>query len=101
MAVPDRVQRGEDPAAAIAELPARGPAAKALENEFETILEDALKQLPTEWRAAVVLRDLEGLTTSDAAMTVGIREAAFKSRLHRGRMQLRELLAPYFELAES
>ncbi len=90
---------GEDPMAAIRDAPQRGPAAKALE-QGEATLENALKQLPTEWRAAVVLRDLEGLSTKDAAMAVGIREAAFKSRLHPGRMQLRELLEPYLGLDE-
>ncbi len=91
---------GEDRMAEIRDVPQRGPAATALEHEFEVILENALKQLPTEWRAAVVLRDLEGLSTKDAAMAVGIREPAFKSRLHRGRMQLRGLLEPYLGLEE-
>ena len=50
-----------------------------------------------EWRVAVVLRDLEGLSTAEAAEIAGVRQAAFKSRLHRGRMQLRELLAPYLD----
>ena len=91
---------GEDPTAAIPDAPQRGPAAQALEHELETTLENALKQLPTQWRAAVVLRDLEGLSTTDAAIATGIREAAFKSRLHRGRMRLRELLEPYLGLEE-
>ncbi len=91
---------GEDPAMAIPDTPQRGPAARALAHEFEATLIDVLKQLPTEWRAAVVLRDLEGLSTKDAATAVGIREAAFKSRLRRGRMQLRELLEPYVGLEE-
>ena len=47
-----------------------------------------------------MLRDVEGLSTRDAAEVAGIREAAFKSRLHRGRMQLRALLEPYLELEE-
>jgi RNA polymerase sigma-70 factor (ECF subfamily) len=59
------------------------------------MLESALRQLPMERRAAVVLRDLEGLSTKDAAMATGVREAAFKSRLHRGRMELRARLEPY------
>lgn len=91
---------GENPMEVIHDAPQRGPAATALEHEFEATLENALKQLPTEWRAAVVLRDLEGLSTKDAAIAAGIREAAFKSRLHRGRMQLRELLEPYLGLEE-
>ena len=63
-------------------------------------MHDALAQLPPDWRAAVVLRDLEGLSTAEAADAVGVREAAFKSRLHRGRMQLRGLLEPYLRLEE-
>jgi DNA-directed RNA polymerase specialized sigma24 family protein len=41
------------------------------------------------------LRDLHGLSTEEAASATGLRQAAFKSRLHRGRMQLRGLLEPY------
>ena len=64
------------------------------------MLERALAQVPVDWRAAVVLRDIEGLSTREAAEIVGVGEAAFKSRLHRGRMQLRALLEPYLELGE-
>jgi RNA polymerase sigma-70 factor (ECF subfamily) len=84
-----------DPVAGLAEDELRGPDAQALERELDEMLERALAQLPPEWRAAVVLRDLEGLSTAEAAEVIGIREAAFKSRLHRGRMRLRELLEPY------
>jgi len=47
---------------------------------------------------AVVLRDVEGLSTVEAAEVAGVSESAFKSRLHRGRMQLRTLLQPYLAL---
>lgn len=90
----------EDPIAAIPEAPRLGPEARALDQEFEATLELALGELPTEWRAAVVLRDIEGLSTEEAAAVVGVRQAAFKSRLHRGRMQLRALLEPYLRLQE-
>ena len=94
--------RGRGPGrAALPESPNAGPEARALAREFERKLEDALDQLPPEWRAAVVLRDIEGLSTHDAAEVVGVGEAAFKSRLHRGRMQLRALLEPYLGLEES
>jgi RNA polymerase sigma-70 factor (ECF subfamily) len=66
-----------------------------LAQEFEQTLERSLGQLPADWRAAVVLRDLEGVSTQAAAEIVGIGQPAFKSRLHRGRMQLRSLLEPY------
>jgi RNA polymerase sigma-70 factor (ECF subfamily) len=95
---PDRDR--EDPIGALPEAPQFGPEARALDHEFEQILEHALAELPDERRAAVVLRDIEGLSTKDAAEVVGARPAAFKSRLHRGRMQLRALLEPYLELEE-
>ena len=93
---PDR----EDQVVSLPESPALGPEAQALDREFERTLERALEELPDDWRAAVVLRDLEGLSTHDAAEVMGIREAALKSRLHRGRMQLRALLEPYLALEE-
>lgn len=95
--VPDR----EDPIVSVQESPTLGPEAQTLEAEFERMLERALDELPADWRAAVVLRDIEGLSTHDAAEVVGVREPAFKSRLHRGRMQLRALLEPYLQLEES
>jgi RNA polymerase sigma-70 factor (ECF subfamily) len=92
---------GADPLAAVADAPQRGPAAQALDQEFEATLQDALMQLAPDFRAAVVLRDLEGLSTREAASVLDLREAAFKSRLHRGRMQLRGLLEPYLGLEET
>ena len=91
---------GEDPLSTIPEATHLGPTARALDHEFEVTLEQALAKLPADWRAAVVLRDIEGLSTDQAAAAVGVRQAAFKSRLHRGRMQLRVLLEPYLALEE-
>jgi RNA polymerase sigma-70 factor (ECF subfamily) len=92
---------GADPVAGLADAPQRSPVAHALDEEFEATLQGALRQLPAPWRAALVLRDLEGLSTREAASALGIGEAAFKSRLHRGRMQLRGLLEPYLGLGEA
>jgi RNA polymerase sigma-70 factor, ECF subfamily len=101
---PQRTEPGpdrEDPIVSLQESPELSPEAQTLDAEFERTLERALDELPTDWRAAVVLRDVEGLSTHDAAEVVGVRESAFKSRLHRGRMQLRALLEPYLQLEES
>jgi RNA polymerase sigma-70 factor, ECF subfamily len=95
---PDRER--EDRIASLPESPELGPEAVTLEREFEQTLEGALGELPVDWRAAVVLRDIEGLSTEEAAEIVGVGQAAFKSRLHRGRMQLRALLEPYLQLEE-
>ena len=90
----------DDPIASLPESSSRGPEAQSLDREFDRVLDDALDQLPVEWRAAVVLRDIEGLSTRDGAEVAGVGEAAFKSRLHRGRMALRALLEPYLDLEE-
>jgi RNA polymerase sigma-70 factor, ECF subfamily len=98
---PSRVQNAPDGDDAIARLPAAGelgPEAQALDHEFEATLQRALDELPAGWRAAVILRDIEGLSTDEAASVAGVRPAAFKSRLHRGRMRLRALLEPYLRL---
>ena len=88
----------EDEIAALPDAIGAGPQARTLDREFEQMLERALARLPADLRAAVVLRDLEGLSTEEAAAVAGVRQAAFKSRLHRGRMQLRALLEPYLRL---
>ena len=96
----DSDSEAEDAIASLPESPALAPEAQTLDHEFEQTLERALDELPADWRAAVVLRDLEGLSTQEAAAVAGVRQAAFKSRLHRGRMQLRSLLKPYLQLEE-
>jgi RNA polymerase sigma-70 factor (ECF subfamily) len=96
----ERRDQADDPVLSLPEPPHLGPEAQTLDREFDEILDQALMQLPAEWRAAVVLRDIQGLSTKEAAAIVGVREAAFKSRLHRGRMHLRALLEPYLELEE-
>jgi len=94
---PDR----DDPVSSLPEANQFGPEAQALDQDFLRALQQALDRLPAEWRTAVVLRDVEGLSTREAAEVAGIGEAGFKSRLHRGRMQLRALLEPYLSLEES
>lgn len=64
--------------------------------EFLGAIEAALGRLPIEYREAVVLRDVEGLSTSQAAEILDVGERALKSRLHRGRMALRRELDAFF-----
>lgn len=72
-----------------------GPAARAETAELRAALARALGELPVELRAPVLLRDVEGLSTKQAAAILDLGEAAFKSRLHRGRMALRGLVVPW------
>lgn len=71
---------------------APGPDERAEQRELLAHLAEALAELPEGLREPVLLRDVEGLSTADAASVLELGEAAFKSRLHRGRMLLRELL---------
>jgi RNA polymerase sigma-70 factor (ECF subfamily) len=64
--------------------------------EFLAAIDVALAELPIEYRKAVVLRDIEGLSASESAEVLGIGERALKSRLHRGRMALRRELDAFF-----
>jgi RNA polymerase sigma-70 factor (ECF subfamily) len=64
--------------------------------EFLRATDEALGRLPLDYRAAVTIRDIEGLSTTEAAEVLGISERALKSRLHRGRMALRAQLDSYF-----
>ena len=57
--------------------------------------------LPEDFRAAVVLRDVEGLTNAEAADALDITVSSFKSRLHRGRVLLRKHLEEYLRLART
>jgi RNA polymerase sigma-70 factor (ECF subfamily) len=55
-------------------------------------LRRALQHLPRPYRAIVVLREIEGLSTKEVASLTGISEANVKTRLHRARAQLRKEL---------
>ncbi len=56
-------------------------------------IQAALDALPIDFRVAVVLCDIEGLTYEEIAATLGIKLGTVRSRIHRGRVQLREALA--------
>ena len=57
--------------------------------DVRSFLAERLRALPDDYRAAVVLRDVEGLSNEEVAAALEISLAAAKSRIHRGRMQLR------------
>jgi len=66
------------------------PDAQAAHGEVSAVVEEALGALDPEDREVVLLRDVEGLSTKEAAETLQISVAALKSRLHRARATLRE-----------
>jgi len=72
------------------------PETRLRHNDVRRLLEDAIRALPIEYRAPIILRDVEGLTTQEAAEVMDLGEAAFKSRLHRARLAVRRALDEYF-----
>lgn len=72
---------------------------QTLQKELRTVLERAIDELPHEYRTALVLHDVEGLSNPDIAETLGISLPAVKSRVHRSRLFLRKRLAEYMRIA--
>jgi RNA polymerase sigma-70 factor (ECF subfamily) len=68
---------------------------KALQGELRSILEDAIDALPPDYRTALVLHDVEGLSNPDIAEALGISLPAVKSRVHRSRLFVRKRLSEY------
>jgi RNA polymerase sigma-70 factor, ECF subfamily len=58
-------------------------------------LQAALDSLPPEFRAAVVLCDVEGLSYEEIGATLGVKLGTVRSRIHRGRQALRDYLASH------
>ena len=58
-------------------------------------LQAALDSLPPEFRAAVVLCDIEGLSYEEIGATLGVKLGTVRSRIHRGRQSLRDYLAAH------
>jgi len=71
----------------------------ALTREFRDELKIALTSLPSEFRTAVVLCDVQGLSYEEIAQIMGCSIGTVRSRIHRGRRQLRERLSPYLSVA--
>jgi len=73
---------------------------EALEKkEMRQKLREAVEQLPPKYREVLVLRDLEELNQEETAKALGINVTLVKVRLHRARMMLQKMLAPYLKTA--
>jgi len=66
-----------------------------LRSELRERLAAAVIALPEIYRVPVILRDLQGLSTEEASTRLQIKDQTLKSRLHRGRLLLRERLADF------
>lgn len=76
-------------------LPSQGPGPeRSFEfNNLDVDIQRALEELPPDFRAAVVLCDLEGLSYDEVANALGVKLGTVRSRIHRGRSMLKEKLA--------
>jgi RNA polymerase sigma-70 factor (ECF subfamily) len=72
---------------------------QALQGELRRVLTTAVNALPDDYRTALVLHDIEGLSNPDIAEALGISLPAVKSRVHRSRLFVRKRLAEYMKTA--
>lgn len=63
------------------------------------MLSAAIEALPEEYRAVLLLHDVEGLSTPDISETLQVKLGTIKSRVHRARLFLRSRLADYLTAA--
>jgi RNA polymerase sigma-70 factor (ECF subfamily) len=75
--------------------PRPGPERTVERTDLRAALEAAVRDLDPEYRAPLVLRDIEGLSTAEAAAIMGLGEAALKSRLRRARLSVRAAVDSY------
>lgn len=81
--------------------PAKRPDDAAAGLEVKAALESAIQDLDPDYREALVLRDVEGLSAREVAEILEISVAAVKSRLHRARLNIRERIAPLLGIGKA
>ena len=72
---------------------------QALQGELRRVLQQAIDGLPADYRTALVLHDVEGLSNPDIAEALNISLPAVKSRVHRSRLFVRKRLSEYLKSA--
>jgi len=79
---------------AVEDIPSSGPSAERLYQSKETgrAIQAALQKLPEALRAAIVLKEMEGLSYEEIGDTLAISVGTVKSRISRAREELRRLL---------
>ncbi len=73
----------------------RMPDEALLRSQVREAVAAAIRELPEIYRAPVLLRDIQGLTTEEASSRLKLKDQTLKSRLHRGRLMLRHRLQPF------
>ena len=73
----------------------RMPDESLLRQQLRDAVTAAIEELPEIYREPVVLRDIQGLSTEEASSRLRVKDQTLKSRLHRGRLMLRERLRAF------
>jgi RNA polymerase sigma-70 factor, ECF subfamily len=73
----------------------RMPDEELLRMQLREAVAEAISELPEIYRVPVLLRDIQGLTTEEASSRLRLKDQTLKSRLHRGRLMLRERLRAF------
>lgn len=76
------------------------PEDEAVRGELGAQIQQGLKELPTEYRSAVILCDIQGLSYEEIAQILRVSIGTIRSRIHRGRKILRRILLPYLQGVE-
>jgi RNA polymerase sigma-70 factor (ECF subfamily) len=76
----------------------RLPDRQVLQSEMKAVLERAISELPENYRAVILLRDVEELSTIETAHILDLTEDAVKTRLHRARLAVRQTLDQYLRI---
>lgn len=76
--------------------PSAGPHHQLLEAERQQVLQMSLRRLSEKERAALVLRDLEGLPTKQVARILGSSEATVRSQISKARLKVKDFVERYF-----
>jgi len=84
----------EETAASEPREPGAGPEEEARSGESRRVVAEALRLLPPDFRMPVVLRDIEEWSYEEIAVSLGLPVGTVKSRIARGRGQLKEILTP-------
>lgn len=71
------------------------------QDELRALVRSKIEELPEQYRAIIILRDIEELDTDETATVLGISANAVKTRLHRARQALRGLLDPHMAGSEA
>ncbi len=71
------------------------PDDQVLRSELRSVIHEAIARLPEIYRSAILLRDMEELTTEEAANVLDVSPEVIKTRLHRARLAIRQKLDDY------